>query len=91
MPRFFFHYFDQLTWHDEAGEELADIAAARVSARGRMSRIAAGVPWPREMNPDHGVRVSDETGEPLFALTFRDAFHSPPGRARSRGRLTVRS
>lgn len=93
MPRFFFHFFDQLTWQDEAGEELADIAAARVSARGRMFRIVAGVAWPGRLHPDHGVRVSDEKGVTLFALTFRDTCWSPPKRPRGRspGRITARS
>ena len=93
MPRFFFHFFDQLTWQDETGEELADIAAARVRARGRMFRIAAGAAGPGRLHPDYGVRVSDDEGVTLFALTFRDTFWSPPKRMRAhrRGRPTVRS
>jgi hypothetical protein len=78
--RFFFHLFDRLTWEDEEGEELADIGAARVSAMGRMRRIAAGAAWQGRFNPDHGIRVSDEAGATLFALTFRDALWTPPRR-----------
>lgn len=93
MPRFFFHFFDQLSWDDEAGEVLADIAAARVSARGRMFRIAAGAAWPGRLHPDHGLRVSDERGVTLFALTFGETLWSPPARVRpcGSGRLTARS
>jgi hypothetical protein len=81
MPRFFFHFFDRLTWQDEEGEELTDRGAARVRATGRVLRIAADAAWPGGLNPDHGIRVADEQGVILFALTFRDVLWRPPRRS----------
>lgn len=70
MPRYFFHLFDGGSFHDDAGQELADDAAVRREAMMALPEIA------RDAIPHDGdkqgytVLVTDEAGASVYSATL---------------------
>jgi len=70
MPRYFFHVQDSESNLDSEGTELFDAHTARAEAivlSGAMLKDLAGKFWD---NGQWQVRVEDEVGEKVCALTF---------------------
>jgi hypothetical protein len=70
MPRYFFHVIDGEELRDAVGTELAGVPEARAEAivvSGEMLRDLGGRFWG---NGQWQVRVEDETGNKVCALTF---------------------
>jgi hypothetical protein len=70
MPRYFFHIIDGKEFLDDTGTELAGPDEARAEAivvSGEMLRDLGGRFWG---NGQWQVRVEDEAGEKVCALTF---------------------
>ena len=74
MPRYHFHIRDALQTEDDAGRQLEDIESARAHATElARERVCADVKK-GYLNLDHYIEVTDEGGQTLFRLSFRDAF-----------------
>jgi hypothetical protein len=70
MPRYFFHTIDGETIIDDEGTVLAGLDEARAQAivfSGEMLKDLGGKFWG---NGEWQVRVEDEAGEKVCALTF---------------------
>jgi hypothetical protein len=70
MPRYFFHVIDGEEVLDEEGTELAGLDEARAEAivvSGEMLRDVGGKFWG---NGQWQIRVTDEAGDKVCALTF---------------------
>jgi hypothetical protein len=70
MPRYFFHVIDGEQFLDDTGTELAGVEAARAEAivvSGEMLKDLGGKFWG---NGQWQVRVEDEAGNKVCALTF---------------------
>jgi len=87
MPRYFFHVIDGHEMRDTVGTVLAGEAEARTEAivvSGEMLKDLGGAFW---NNGQWQVRVEDETGNKVCALTFsadrRHLREVGPGRPRS--------
>src|SRR3954469_25315023 len=71
MPRYFFHIIDGNEYPDTEGTVLANPDAARAEAivvSGEMLKDLGGAFW---NNGEWQVRVEDEAGNKVCALTFR--------------------
>ncbi|WP_129792365.1 hypothetical protein [Sphingosinicella sp. CPCC 101087] len=75
MPRYYFHLHNDMDVSDEEGMGLPDLEAAREQAL-ENARVMACVSIKEQgnVNLDHYIEVTDERGEALFKLTFREAF-----------------
>jgi len=70
MPKYFFHIHDGLSFPDEEGTDLTDLAAARLEAAqlaGQMMKDDSQAFWNGE---DWSVQVTDEASMTLFTLHF---------------------
>jgi hypothetical protein len=70
MPRYFFHVIDGVETRDAEGTVLAGVTEARAEAivtAGEMLRDLGGKFW---NNGEWQVRVEDEAGNKVCALTF---------------------
>ena len=70
MPRYFFHFIDGDEFLDDTGTELAGPAEARaevIVVSGEMLRDLGGKFWNKGQ---WQVRVTDEDGNKVCALTF---------------------
>ena len=72
MPRYFFDVHDGTNTLDDAGTELADVAAARVEAIGVLSELTRQFP-PDGALKEHRIIVRAENGDRVLEaiLTFR--------------------
>ena len=70
MARFYFHLYNDIVSKDEEGRELPDVDTARHDAREDARNMAAESVREGELNLDHYVEVADDSGEPLFRVTF---------------------
>ena len=70
MARFYFHLYNDIVSKDEEGRELPDVDTARHDAREDARNMAAESVREGELNLGHYVEVADDTGEPLFRVTF---------------------
>ena len=74
MPRFFFHIYNDDITHDEEGRELPDLEVAREVALESARELVCESVHHGHLNLDHRIEVTDERGEKVIALTFREAF-----------------
>ena len=72
MPRYFFHVYDDDVAQDDEGQELPNVAAARlVAIRGARDLIAEQVRHGHFVL-SHWIDVSDDQGDKVLTVTFRD-------------------
>ena len=74
MPRFYFHLHNDLDVIDDEGLELPDLAAAREKAIESAHDIACACIKKGELNLEHYILVTDEAGQEVLKLTFRESF-----------------
>lgn len=72
MPRFYFHLRNDIVSDDEEGRELPDMNAAREAAREDARDMAAENVRAGKLDLSHYIEVTDESGEPLFRVSFGD-------------------
>jgi hypothetical protein len=73
MPRFFFNLYNDVFVDDQEGEELPDLAAARVRAEGfARDMAAASVLDHGRIDLRHRIEVVDASRQPLLSVTFGD-------------------
>lgn len=73
VPRFFFHLYNDVTSRDDEGKELPDRSAARRQALAYARDMAAVTVREGHLNLEHRIEVTDQDGELVVALPFRDA------------------
>lgn len=74
MPRFFFHVHNHIQTEDEEGTELPDAAAARDFAVNVARDLVCDSVHEGRLNLDHYLHVTDEDGQDVLTVTFREAF-----------------
>jgi hypothetical protein len=74
VPRYYFHLYNDLISLDEQGLELSDLGSAQERAVEEARTMACDSVRNGHLNLDHWIEVSDERGETVHRLTFRDAF-----------------
>ena len=74
MPRFYFHLHNDMYVEDEEGAELPDMAAAREYALESARDLASVFVKHGHINLNHFVRVTDEGGQDVIRIAFRDSF-----------------
>jgi hypothetical protein len=73
LPRYFFHVFDDIIAQDEEGVELPNLAAARLQAvKGARDLMTEQVRH-GHLELSHWIDVTDERGDKVLTITFRDA------------------
>ena len=73
MPRYFFHVYDDIIAEDEEGEDLPNLAAARLKAlKGARDLICEQVRHGYAVL-SHWIDVVDEQGEKVLTVTFGEA------------------
>ena len=75
VPRYFFHLRDDLRVNDEEGRLLPDegVALSTALEEARVL-VCESIRQHGNVNMDHSIVVTDETGSELFTVTFREAF-----------------
>ena len=73
MPRFFFHLRDGESIDDPDGMYLPDMHTARLEAVRSARDIMAEDVRRGHLELSHWIEVTDEQGEAIFALPFREA------------------
>ena len=73
MPRFFFHLRDGESIDDPDGMYLPDMRTARLEAMRSARDIMAEDVRRGHLELSHWIEVTDEQGEAIFALPFREA------------------
>lgn len=73
MPRFYFHLHNDEVSHDEEGKELLNSSAARQQALSYARDMAAVTVREGHLNLSHSIEVTDQDGESVVTLPFRDA------------------
>ena len=74
MPRYYFHIHNDQHVVDEEGQLLPDEVAARQCALESARDLVCMSVKEGHLNLDHYLAVADESGLPLFNVTFREAF-----------------
>ena len=75
VPLYYFHVRNDIVADDSEGAELLDEAAAREYAReAARDLVCASIHEHGGVNLEHRIDVADESGNILFAVTFREAF-----------------
>ncbi|MEA3003250.1 MAG: hypothetical protein QOH81_2038 [Sphingomonadales bacterium] len=74
MPRFYFHVFNDVVAMDEEGIELPDLATAREQAMDAAREMVCEAINKGHLNLDYRIEVTDEGGETLTIVSYRDAF-----------------
>ena len=73
MPRYYFNLRDDIDAVDEEGRELPDLEAARDAAVLYAVEMAgASVTEQRKLDLRHRIEVSDDAGEVVDSVEFRD-------------------
>lgn len=73
MPRFFFHLRDDMSVDDEEGQELPDVAAARLRAfKYAVDMSANSILEHQKVNLHHSIEVADETKQVILTVEFGD-------------------
>ena len=73
MPRFFFHLRDGESIDDPDGMYLPDMRTARLEAMRSARDIMAEDVRRGHLELSHWIEVTDENGEAIFAVPFREA------------------
>ena len=74
MPRFYFHLYNGVVAEDDEGLELFDAAAAREKALDSARAMVCESVKQGHLNLEHRIEVTDERGDSVLSVTFRDAF-----------------
>lgn len=74
MPRFYFHVFDEVVALDVEGVDLPDLAAAQKVALDGARELICDQVRKGHLNLGHRVEVTDERGETVLKIAFRDVF-----------------
>jgi len=74
MPRYFFHLFNDVVSLDDEGLELPGLPDAKEKALEEARILVCESVKKGHLNLDHRIELSDETGQKVLTLTFRDAF-----------------
>lgn len=74
MARFFFDIMDSKKTIDPEGREFPSVAAAREAALDCARDMAAADVRAGHVFLRHGIAVRDEYGDPIFTVSFADAF-----------------
>ena len=75
MPRFFFHVHNDIDADDEEGVELPASTDLRAYTRDCIcGLICDSIKRHERLNLDHYVLVTNEVGQDVLKLTFREAF-----------------
>ena len=72
MPRFFFHLRDGESVDDPDGVFLPDTRSARLEAIRNARDIMAEDVRRGQLTLSHRIEVTDENGEPILAVPFRE-------------------
>ena len=72
MPRFFFHLRDGESIDDPDGVFLPDTRSARLEAIRNARDIMAEDIRRGQLSLSHRIEVTDENGEPILAVPFRE-------------------
>lgn len=72
MSRYYFHLFDDVVSIDEEGIELSTIQAAHEVAVVNVIELACAEVQARHLHLDHRIEVTDEAGEVVDTVWFRD-------------------
>jgi hypothetical protein len=73
VPRYFFHLYNDIVSIDE-GTELAGVEVAKAKAADDARDMVCASVRHGHLNLDHRIEVTDEAGELVAKVTFRDAF-----------------
>ena len=73
MPRYFFHVYDDIVAKDEEGAELPNVAAARLNALVAARDLIAEQVRHGYIVLSHWIDVTDEQGDAVLTIAFRDA------------------
>jgi hypothetical protein len=74
MPRYYFNIYNHEVTLDDEGRELPDLGAARELALESARELVCESVHQGHLNLDHRIEVTDESGESVIVLTFREAF-----------------
>lgn len=74
MARYYFHLRNDVDTDDEEGIELPDVAAAREHAIENARMMVCESVKQGHLHLDHCIFVTDESGEQVVTVTFREAF-----------------
>ena len=74
MPRYYFHLHNDVDALDEDGSEHRDAKAAMAYAVGAARELICEDVKKGRLNLNHRIEVTDDRGEQVFTLTFRQAF-----------------
>lgn len=72
MPRYYFHVRDDIDVDDEEGAVLSDEIAARTKAVEGARELMCETLKAGYIDLNHYILVTDDAGEVLFKLAFRD-------------------
>jgi hypothetical protein len=73
VTKYYFHLYDPETFLDEAGQELADDAAATREAVAGARELACEEVMRGQLDLNHRIEVVDEKGALVKSITFGDA------------------
>jgi hypothetical protein len=73
VQRYFFHVYDDVIAEDEEGTELPNLAAARLKALIGARDLMCEQLRHGYLVLSHWIDVTDEKGETVLTVTFRDA------------------
>jgi hypothetical protein len=74
MPRYFMHVISDGFTRDEEGVELPDLAAVREHALEGARGLVCEQIHNGYLNLDDRIEVVSDTGDAVFAISFREAF-----------------
>ena len=74
VPRFFFHVFDDAVSIDESGQPAEDLDGAREIALNGARELVCDQVRRGYLNLENYIVVTDQTGQELLRVTFREAF-----------------
>ena len=74
MPRYFFDLHNDISVHDEEGEELADLRSAQLHAlTAARQMIALSIQEHGRIDLGHNIRIRDQRGIAIDVIEFGDA------------------
>ena len=73
VPRYFFNLRSDPDATDDEGQDLVDLAAARLCAMEAAREMVCADIKHGLLNLNHAIDVTDDQGAALFTLTFREA------------------
>lgn len=75
MPGYYFHFHDDVLTEDFEGAEVASLIDVRaIALESALDMVCASIRQYRGVNLDHYIRVTDQAGQEVLVITFREAF-----------------